>query len=78
MRTAVARICSTRVPTSTTSTSARTVATSRSDQSSGSSYPELMSLTGLDGDDQLAKQMDPTQWPALKVSITEPFKTRDA
>lgn len=37
-----------------------------------------MSLTGLDGDDQLAKQMDPTQWPALKVSIIEPFKTRDA
>jgi hypothetical protein len=37
-----------------------------------------MSLTGLDGDDQLAKQMDPTQWPALKVWITEPFKTRDA
>jgi hypothetical protein len=22
--------------------------------------------------------MDPTQWPALKVWITEPFKTRDA
>jgi alpha-methylacyl-CoA racemase len=35
-----------------------------------------MSLTGLDGDDQLAKQMDPTQWPALKVWITEPFKTK--
>ncbi len=39
-------------------------------------YAELMRLTGLEGDDQFAKQMDPTQWPALKVRIAELFKTK--
>jgi alpha-methylacyl-CoA racemase len=39
-------------------------------------YAELMRLTGLDGDDQFAKQMDPTQWPELKVRIAELFKTK--
>jgi alpha-methylacyl-CoA racemase len=39
-------------------------------------YAELMRLTGLEGDDQFVKQMDPTQWPALKVRIAELFKTK--
>jgi alpha-methylacyl-CoA racemase len=39
-------------------------------------YAELMRLTGLEGDDQFARQMDATQWPELKVRIAELFKTR--
>jgi len=39
-------------------------------------YAELMRLTGLEGDDQFARQMDPTQWPELKVRIAELFKTK--
>ncbi|TFH16531.1 MAG: CoA transferase, partial [Acidimicrobiales bacterium] len=36
-------------------------------------YAELMRLTGLDGDEQFAKQMDKTEWPALKVRLAEVF-----
>ena len=36
-------------------------------------YAELMRLTGLEGDEQFAKQMDKTQWPALKVRLAEVF-----
>ena len=41
-------------------------------------YAELLRLTGLEGDEQFAKQMDPSEWPALKVRLTELFaqKTR--
>jgi len=41
-------------------------------------YAELLRLTGLDGDDQFAKQMDKAEWPALKSRLTELFaqKTR--
>jgi len=42
-------------------------------------YAELLRLTGLDGDEQFAKQMDRTEWPALKSRLSELFatKTRD-
>ncbi len=41
-------------------------------------YAELLRLTGLDGDEQFAKQMDKAEWPALKSRLTEVFaqKTR--
>lgn len=39
-------------------------------------YSELMRLTGLEGDEQFARQMDPSQWPALKVRIAELFETK--
>jgi alpha-methylacyl-CoA racemase len=39
-------------------------------------YAELMRITGLEGDDQFARQMDATQWPELKVRIAELFKTK--
>ncbi len=41
-------------------------------------YAELLRLTELDGDEQFAQQMDPTQWPELKVRLAEVFskKTR--
>jgi alpha-methylacyl-CoA racemase len=39
-------------------------------------YAELMRLTGLEGDEQFARQMDATQWPELKVRIAELFKTK--
>jgi alpha-methylacyl-CoA racemase len=41
-------------------------------------YAELMRLTGLEGDEQFAKQMDKSEWPALKSRLTEIFagKTR--
>lgn len=39
-------------------------------------YAELMRLTGFEGDDQFARQMDATQWPELKVRIAELFKTK--
>jgi alpha-methylacyl-CoA racemase len=41
-------------------------------------YAELLRLTGLDGDEQFAKQMDKAEWPALKNRLTEIFaqKTR--
>ena len=42
-------------------------------------YAELLRLTGLEGDEQFAKQMDKAEWPALKSRLTELFaqKTRD-
>jgi alpha-methylacyl-CoA racemase len=41
-------------------------------------YAELLRLTGLEGDEQFAKQMDRAEWPALKSRLTELFaqKTR--
>jgi alpha-methylacyl-CoA racemase len=39
-------------------------------------YAELLRLTGLDGDEQFAKQMDRTEWPALKSRLTELFAQR--
>ncbi len=41
-------------------------------------YAELLRLTGLDGDDEFAKQMDKAHWSALKTRLTEVFaqKTR--
>ncbi len=39
-------------------------------------YAELMRLTGLDADEQFARQMDATQWPELKVRIAELFATK--
>ena len=42
-------------------------------------YAELLRLTGLSDDEQFAKQMDSTEWVALKERLTELFatKTRD-
>ena len=41
-------------------------------------YAELLRLTGLEGDEQFSKQMDSSEWPALKGRLTELFaqKTR--
>ncbi len=39
-------------------------------------YTELMRLTGLEDDEQFSRQMDPTQWPELKMRIAELFKTK--
>lgn len=39
-------------------------------------YAELLRLTGLDGDEGFAKQMDKTQWTALKSRLTEVFATK--
>jgi alpha-methylacyl-CoA racemase len=39
-------------------------------------YAELMRLTGLDGDEEFARQMDATRWPALKERIAKVFSTR--
>ena len=39
-------------------------------------YGELLRLTGLEGDQQFAKQMDRSEWPALKSRLTELFATR--
>jgi alpha-methylacyl-CoA racemase len=36
-------------------------------------YAELMRITGLADDPQFAKQMDKTQWPALKVRLADVF-----
>jgi len=36
-------------------------------------YAELLRLTGLEGDEQFAKQMDRAEWPALKSRLTELF-----
>jgi alpha-methylacyl-CoA racemase len=36
-------------------------------------YAELLRLTGLEGDEQFAKQMDKAEWPALKSRLTELF-----
>ena len=42
-------------------------------------YAELMRLTGLEGDEEFAGQMDRSRWPALKARLSEVFasKTRD-
>jgi alpha-methylacyl-CoA racemase len=42
-------------------------------------YAELMRLTGLEGDDEFARQMDRESWPRLKERIAKVFrsKTRD-
>ncbi len=42
-------------------------------------YAELLRLTGLEGDPEFAKQMDKTEWPALKERLRAVFagKTRD-
>lgn len=42
-------------------------------------YAELLRLTGLEGDPQFAKQMDKSEWTALKERLTAVFasKTRD-
>ena len=39
-------------------------------------YAELLRLTGLDGDEQFARQMDRAEWPALKNRLTELFARR--
>ena len=39
-------------------------------------YAELLRLTGLDGDEAFAAQMDRAQWPALKDRLTEVFATK--
>jgi alpha-methylacyl-CoA racemase len=39
-------------------------------------YAELMRLTGLEGDEAFAKQMQREEWPQLKVRISELFKTK--
>jgi alpha-methylacyl-CoA racemase len=42
-------------------------------------YAELLRLTGLEGDPEFAKQMDKSEWPALKERLRAIFgsKTRD-
>jgi alpha-methylacyl-CoA racemase len=42
-------------------------------------YAELLRLTGLDGDEEFAKQTDRSAWPHLKQRLTDLFatKTRD-
>jgi len=39
-------------------------------------YAELLKRTGLDGDPDLASQMDRSQWPALKAKLAEVIKSR--
>ena len=39
-------------------------------------YAELLRLTGLTGDPQFARQMDKTQWPALKERLASVFKSK--
>lgn len=39
-------------------------------------YAELMRLTGLEDDEEFAKQMDRSQWPALKTRLTAVFTQR--
>jgi alpha-methylacyl-CoA racemase len=39
-------------------------------------YAELMQRTGLDQDPDFAKQMDQSQWPALKARLAEVFLTK--
>ena len=39
-------------------------------------YAELLRLTGLDGDDEFAAQMDPAGWDRLKARLTDVFATR--
>jgi len=39
-------------------------------------YAELLRLTGLEGDEEFAKQMDPSGWTHLKARLTEVFAQR--
>ncbi|TDT17212.1 alpha-methylacyl-CoA racemase [Ilumatobacter fluminis] len=39
-------------------------------------YAELMRLTGLDGDEEFAAQMDASKWPHLKERLAELFRTK--
>ncbi len=39
-------------------------------------YAELLRLTGLSDDPQFAKQMDKSQWPALKARLVDVFKSK--
>ena len=39
-------------------------------------YAELLRLTGLDDDEQFAKQMDRSEWPSLKERIAKVFSTK--
>jgi alpha-methylacyl-CoA racemase len=39
-------------------------------------YAELLRLTGLEGDEQFAAQMDRAEWPSLKSRLTELFAQR--
>jgi alpha-methylacyl-CoA racemase len=39
-------------------------------------YAELLRLTGLEDDEQFAKQMDKSEWPVLKSRLTEVFAGR--
>jgi alpha-methylacyl-CoA racemase len=39
-------------------------------------YAELMRLTGLEGDEEFAGQMDTPRWPALKARLTEVFASK--
>jgi len=39
-------------------------------------YAELMRITGLEGDEEFAGQMDKRRWPALKARIADLFATK--
>lgn len=39
-------------------------------------YAELLRLTGLEGDEEFAKQMDSASWPALKARLADLFAQR--
>jgi alpha-methylacyl-CoA racemase len=39
-------------------------------------YAELLKRTGLDGDPDLATQMDRSKWPVLKAKLAEVFRSR--
>jgi alpha-methylacyl-CoA racemase len=39
-------------------------------------YAELLKRTGLDGDPELAHQMDRSRWPVLKEKLAEVFRSR--
>jgi alpha-methylacyl-CoA racemase len=39
-------------------------------------YAELLRLTGLEGDEQFARQMDRERWPGLKVRLAEIMRTK--
>jgi alpha-methylacyl-CoA racemase len=39
-------------------------------------YAELLRLTGLEGDEEFAHQLDRSQWPHLKERIAEVFRTK--
>jgi alpha-methylacyl-CoA racemase len=39
-------------------------------------YAELLRLTGLEGDEQFARQMDRSRWPELKRRLAELFATK--